>query len=323
MIKKLIPYFITTAILLNGFSAKLQSLPGMEENIPFLVTFSKEAEKSWGDDDFCQIVFIVIPKSQTSSVYMRIFDPEVGGKCDENRGGFNSSTKYSLYGADCYSKISGENKDPIGNYKKGNVLFSRSFSSDTAYDNKWYSFGPVNPAEGELIPELGGYVFKLIIEGSTGDDGNLYKIFLSNKSTLNSKVEGGNVFVYEYSFRLNADRSTTHLYPYVDANTIAIKQYNFDFDDDADIKIISMSNPAFSVTASKDNEWKESSFTVTEKDKNTSLDVQIVKTGNARNNNVVFSFTNQYGKSMPFYAIPIGAIPKKSIVVKPKGKKAK
>jgi hypothetical protein len=229
---------------------------------------------------------------------------------------------FTLYGSGCFSADEKENKDPVGGYKKGNLLFSKTFSADTTLDNKWYAFGPINPAEGELKPELGGYVFKIIVEGASGDDGNLYRFFLSTSNTTNNKVEGGNIFVYEYTFRLNADKSTTHLYPYVDKNTIAIKEYNFDVDDDAYVKMISMSNPGANVIVSNDGDWKESSFQVTEKDKNTSLDVQIVKTGNARNNNVVFSFTNQYGKFMPFYAIPIGAIPKKSIGVKPnKGKK--
>jgi hypothetical protein len=316
--KKIIIILILKVVF---FEIKAQQLPGLEENIPFMVTFSKEAEKSWGDDDFCQIAFMVIPKSQKSAVYLRVFDADVAGKHDENRGGFNSSTKFSIYGTGCYSANEQENKDPVGGYKKGNILFSKIFSSDTACDNKWYTFGPINPAEGELKPELGGYVFKIIIEGGNGDDGNLYRFFLSTEENKNNKVEGGNIFVYEYSFRLNADKSMTHLYPYVDINTIAIKQYNFDVDNDAYVKMISMSNPGVKVDVSGDGNWKESSFEVTDKDKNTSLDVQIVKTGNAHNNNVVFSFTNQYGKHMPFYAIPIGAIPKKNIVVKPKGKK--
>lgn len=307
--------------LIGMNSSRAQQLPGLEENIPFMVTFSKEAEKSWGDDDFNQIAFMVVPKTQKSAVYLRVFDADVAGKHDENRGGFNSTTKFSIYGTGCYSSNEQENKDPVGGYKKGNILFSKAFGADTACDNKWYTFGPINPAEGELKPELGGYVFKIITEGAKGDDGNLYRFFLSTHEDRNNKVEGGNIFVYEYAFRLNADKSMTHLYPYVDVNTIAIKEYNFDVDNDAYVKMISMSNPGTKVEVSGDGDWKESSFEVTEKDKNTSLDVQIVKTGNARNNNVVFSFTNQRGEHMPFYAIPIGAIPKKSIVVKPKGKK--
>lgn len=300
------------------FGLRAQQLPGVSENIPFLVTFSKDADHSWGDDDFCQIAFMVVPKTCTQPFYLRIFDPDNGGRHDEKRGSFNSSTRFTIYGAGCFSDKDEENKDPVGDYKRGNLLFTKTFAQDTACDNKWYTFGPINPAEGDLKPDLGGYVFKLVVEGMQGDDGNLYRCFLSTHADKNLKVEGGNVFVYEYSFRLNADKSTSHIYPYVDVNTVAVKQYNFDFDNDANIMITSMSNPAIMATVSNDNEWKQSLHQMTDKDKNSSLDVQITKTGEAHNNNVVFVFTNQYGKYMPFYAVPLGAIPRKNIKVKPK-----
>ncbi len=38
-----------------------QSAPAEEENIPHLVTFGADAERSWGDDDFCQIFFLLVP----------------------------------------------------------------------------------------------------------------------------------------------------------------------------------------------------------------------------------------------------------------------
>jgi hypothetical protein len=295
-----------------------QQIPSPDENFPYMVTFGNKAEKSWGDDDFCQILFFVVPKSQTGSIYLRVFDADCGGEIDENRGGFNSKTKFSIHGAGCFSEKDEENKGPNGNFKQGNILFSKVIGQDAAYDNKWYSFGPINPVEGDLKPGLGGYIFKVIIQGIEGDDGNLYKFFMSTKEDNNVKVEGGNVFTYEYSVRLNTTKSVSHLYAYVDVNTVAVKQHNFDLDNDAYIKIISMSNPGTKMVSSGDGEWKESSFPISEKDKNSSLDIQIIKTGESRNNNIVFSVTNQYGKFLPFYAIPLGSVPKKSIKVVPK-----
>lgn len=310
---------LTLATIICGtFNTYAQQVPSPDENFPNMVTFGNKAEKSWGDDDFCQILFFVVPKTQTGSIYLRVFDADCGGQIDEGRGGFNTKTKFTIHGAGCYSAKDEENKGPIGKYKQGNILHSKTIGVDTAYDNKWYSFGPINPVEGELKTELGGYVFKVIVEGVEGDDGNLYKFFLSNKADKNQKVEGGNAFTYEYSVRLNVTKSVSHLYPYVDVNTIAVKQHNFDLDDDAYVKIISMSNPGTKMVSSGDGEWKESSFPITDKDKNTSLDIQIVKTGASRNNNIVFAVTNQYGKYLPFYSIPLGSVPKKSIKVVPK-----
>lgn len=293
-----------------------QSVPAKNENIPYLVTFGNKADRSWGDDDFNQIIFFSVPKEQKTPFFIRIFDPNVGGKIDENRGGFNSKTKFSLYGSGCFSESDAENKDPIGNYKRGNLISTKTFGNEPVFDNKWYTIGPINPLEGELKPELGGYIFKLVIDGVSGDDGNLYKLFMSVKNNQNIPVEGGNAFMYEYSFRINSEKQIAHLYPYIDEHTISVKQYNFDFDGDAYIKLIAMSIPGEKVKTSTDGNWALSMHEMTEKDKKTCLDIQIVKTGNKSNNNAVFYITNQYGKFMQFHSIPIGAIPKKKIGIK-------
>ena len=113
------------ALLLLGFyifPAWTQSAPAEEENIPYLVTFGGQADKSWGDDDFCQIFFIQIPTTQTQPIYIRVFDPDTGGELDEGKGEFNTKVRFSVYGgAGCYSHKDAQNVDPIGNYKSGNL----------------------------------------------------------------------------------------------------------------------------------------------------------------------------------------------------------
>jgi len=315
--KKLALLSLTFFLIISLIKVKAQSIPAKNENIPFLVTFGNKAEKSWGDDDFNQIVFFSIPKEQKKPFFIRVFDPNVGGKNDENRQGYNTKTKFSLYGAGCFSDKDEENKDPVGNFKRGNLISSKTFGSEPVFDNKWYTIGPINPLEGELLPDLGGYIFKLVVEGVSGDDGNLYKLFMSVKNNENVAIEGGNAFMYEYSFRINSKKQIAHLYPYVDQHTISVKQYNFDFDDDAYIKLISMSIPGVKVSTSKDGMWSKSQHEMKEKDKKTSLDIQIIKTGAKSNNNVVFYITNQRGEFLQFHSIPIGAIPKKKIGLRP------
>lgn len=305
---------VTCIFIMDGFS---QSIPAKNENIPFLVTFGKDSQKSWGDDDNNQIIFFSIPEESKAPFFIRVFDPNVGGKHDESKAGFNTITKFSIYGAGCFSDKDEENKDPIGNYKGGNLIYAKSFSGEESYDDKWYTFGPFNPVEGELRPELGGYLFKLVVDGEKGDDGNLYTLFMSTKNNENIPVEGGNAFMYEYSFRLNAAKQIAHLYPYIDEYTISVKQHNFDFDHDAYIKLISMSQPGIKVATSNDGVWVSSLQEMKEVDKKSSLDIQIVKTGTRSNNNVVFYITNQRGKFMQFHSIPLGAIPKKKIGIKP------
>ena len=92
-------------ILKAGVSpAFSQPAPAADENIPYLVTFGGNASTSWGDDDFCQIFFCIIPPSQTNPVYIRVFDPDTGGDLDELKGDFNTVVSFSVYGGNgCWS----------------------------------------------------------------------------------------------------------------------------------------------------------------------------------------------------------------------------
>lgn len=311
MRNKLNFFFLSITLLLfkNNYG---QQVPSVEENIPFLVTFSKEASVEWGDDDFVQIFFFSIPAERKEPFFIRIFDPDVSGKHDENKTGFNSRTKFSVYGGKGnYSNPDATKINPEGQFKSGVILKSKIFSSDTEFDNKWFSFGPFNPTEGELVPELGGYIFKLIIEGLEGNDGNLYSMYLSSQSSENIKVEGGNAFTYEYTFRTyDKVGSASHIYPFVSKDVISIKINSFDFDDDGKIRIVSVAKKGENVIGSVNNNWVVSEHKIEKEELNTSLDVQFIKTKPKINNNVVVYITNQYNKAIPFFATPIGGVPK-------------
>ena len=189
-------------MLLYTFPGWSQPAPAEEENIPYLVTFGSNADRSWGDDDFCQIFFLQIPSTQTEPIYIRVFDPETGGELDEGKGEFDTKVRFSVYGGNgCYTHEDAINVDPVGNYKSGNLLASKSFGTSNRYDNGWYTFGPFNPQEGEYVEKFDSRVFKIIAQGESGDDGNLNRYFLSTHSKENREVEGGNLFTYEYTFR--------------------------------------------------------------------------------------------------------------------------
>lgn len=309
-------YKIKILLLLTGclFTTTMisQSIPSVEEKIPFIVTFSKNSDVKWGDDDFVQTFFYVIPESYKKPVYIRIFDPEVGGQYDEKHTAFNSKTKFSIYGGSkAHSDPDAKSPDPKGNFKSGNLLTSRTFGSEESTDNKWVTLGPFNPIEGELQTDMGGRVFKIIIEGLAGDDGNLYRLFLSSAADDNKPIEGGNGFAYEYSFRLfDTKGSVSHLYPFVAEKVTAVKIKVFDYDNDGIIRVVSVAKKGDVNKLSKEATWIESMHKVSKEEINTSLDIQFIKQSEAKNNNIVVFISNQYGESMPFFTSPIGGIPK-------------
>ncbi len=305
-------------------ASKAQPVPAVDENIYALVTFGKEGDTAWGDDDFTQIIFFSIPETHQEPVFIRVYDPDTGGNFDEQKGPWNSRMAYSVFGGKgAFSNEDARRIKRDGNYKSGTMLASRAFGEDPRYDGKFYTFGPFNPSEGELLSEYGGYIFKFVVEGIAGDDGNLYRIFLSTGRDENRSIEGAFAFYYKYKFRLHDNvNEVSHIYPYVDERVIAIKQSNFDWDNDGIIRIISPSKNGERMAISNDNNWATSLTQISRDDINSSLDIQMIKnkSANIRNNNVVIYLENQYGELMPFYSIPIGGIPKYkySIGIKPK-----
>lgn len=299
-----------------------QPVPGKDENIPFLVTFGKSGETSWGDDDFYQVYFFAIPKTYTQQFYIRVFDPDVGGEIDEIQGDFNSKTLFSVYGGkgvDPDANFESRGLENGTNYKGGNLLASRVFGSEAKYDNKYFSFGPFNPAAGDYNEKWKSYMFKIVCEGVSGDDGNLYRYFLSREPENNLAIEGANAFTYEYTFRMwNDFNSVAHIYPYIDTGIIRIKQGNFDWDNDGTILVVSKYKQGIEVPISHERDWVYSNIPIEPEEVNSSLDFQFHKRKGelVKNNNVVITLENQRGDALPFFSSPIGGVPVYSPAVK-------
>lgn len=301
-------------MLIETLGAVSQPVPAADENIPYLMTFGGDADPSWGDDDFLQIFFCLVPPSQTGPFYIRVYDPDTGGDLDEVKGGFNTVVNFSVYGGTgCWSDTSAQSIHPAQNkFRSGYMITSKSFGADPLYDKKWYTFGPFNPSEGEYSEKLGGWLFKIIAQGVSGDDGNIYRYFMSTNPVDNFAVEGGNMFTYKYHFRLSDNqKDVCQVYPFADDQTISIEISNFDWDNDGIIRVFSVAKNGIICDVSGENNWVVRKFPITEEEKNTTIEVQFIKNQNSqvKNNNVVVAIRNQYGTSLAFYVIPIGGIP--------------
>ena len=316
-------------IWLPGSIGLTQPVPNVDENIPNLMVFGNKAETSWGDDDFSQAFFFLVPKDFNQPVFIRIYDPDTGGRTDEINGFWNTKCSYSIYGgAGCWSEPDAQGNDPVGNYKSGTLLATKIFGEEDRYDQQYYTFGPFNPSEGEYAEKFDKNVFKIICEGVEGDDGNLFNYFLSTDPNDNKPVEGGNAFAYEYSFRMhNNPEEVSHIYPYVDDRTITVRLSNFDWDSDGFMRLVSVVRKGQLVPVSGEDVWvrgdldSKAEFKIYEEEKNTSLDIQFIKKKSppVRNNNVVIYVRNQYDQNIEFFTSPIGGVPKYkySIGVKP------
>jgi hypothetical protein len=292
-----------------------QPVPGKDENIPFLVTFGREGKTSWGDDDFNEIFFFTVPKDFKQQFYIRVFDPDCGGQHDEIQGEFNTKSSFAVYGGKGVDPDKNEESRGLLNglnYKTGNLLGSKIFGTEARYDNKYYSFGPFNPTEGDYNEKWNSYIFKIVCEGLSGDDGNLYRYFLSRDANNNLAIEGANAFTYEYTFRMwNDFKSVAHIYPYIDTGIVSIKQRNFDWDNDGKVLVVSRYRQGIPVPISNEDKWEENTIPIEPAEIGASLDFQFHKKQGelVKNNNVVITLQNQRGDALKFYSSPIGGVP--------------
>ena len=66
---KIYAAIIALLVILIGGVATAQPVPAEDENIPYLMTFGKNGDQSWGDDDFSQTFFFKIPTSYNDPFY--------------------------------------------------------------------------------------------------------------------------------------------------------------------------------------------------------------------------------------------------------------
>ena len=290
--------------------------PSESENIDFLITFGPDATTEKGDDDFSQVFFILIPYKYRDVFYIRIWDPDVSGSYDDRKGDFDTQTKFALYsGADCFTHPDARSGQPTGAYDSGTLRDSKVFGSNKRFDNDWFTFGPINPNEGEDAPYYKGKVFKIIAEGINGDDGNAYKYFVSTKPNLNKAIEGAKLFTYEYTFRLKNDPGTVaNLYPFVDDSTTFINQMNYDFDFEGAMHLVTSIKNGRHMATGSNGQWAESQHVIKQSERNNCINIQILKQG-AGINYMTIQVKNQHNTNLPFFTIPLGHVPRYYYVI--------
>lgn len=190
-------FFIELIVILSAQDFQFSSCDNIQ-----IATFGNMSEESCVDDDFSQTIFMTIPESYKGNFFVRIFDPDCGGENDLSLGLWETNTSFAIYGGEgCFSEADARNSDPLGNYKSGKLLAKALFAEESALDGKWFSFGPFSVNDGEALAEYKGYrFFKLLVEGDTGNDGNMYDVMLSKSEKKNVAINKAALFHYELTF---------------------------------------------------------------------------------------------------------------------------
>jgi PKD repeat protein len=271
--KKILNHQFLMLIILLTFP-----LSAMGEKNIMLITYGSDSKTVEGDNDYRQEIVIRIPADLKEDLYLRIFDPDVGGKFDDKFGfhrGFDTQTRFSLLGA-------GEIKSEI-------------FGLDRAADNTWYEFARFSPQAGERAGDH--YVFKLRIEGLKGDDGNVFDVAVSERPDENRSPEGTELFSYEPTIRLPASGISAELRFQIpsDGSEVIIRGFDLAW---AKLRVDTRFRSGLrAVNPSGQGQWAENRITL-EQDENGRLGALRYAGGREIPNDATFTITDQDGNPL-------------------------
>jgi len=230
-----------------------------DTNTEYLVTFGPECPTAWGDDDFNLVAFMAVPVD-AAPFYIWLKDPDCGGRMDEINEGWDTETKFALYGGEGAYTVDAITTNPSEGLTSGYLIQEETFGIDPARDEQWLVWGPFSPAQGEQIGDLA--YFKLVVTGETGNDGNLYKIDMSQSETVRTPVEGQHFFTYEVSFRVPKTLiRVVQIDLDIEKAISKLELYNFDADRQAGLTLNTPDNQRLSIRTSANDAWESTVHT--------------------------------------------------------------
>lgn len=303
-----------TGVLNNAFTVQNANITSTLET-SFPVTFGRAITSTQnGDNDSVQVIFLEVPDTLTTTLYVRVYDPDVGDNFDElcrpstgcPESIWDTSTTFSLYGG------SGAYTDPAARQATfitptdpgittGTLITpSYTFTQGAALDRTWVTLWSFAPGEGEHVGNK--YVFKLSVVGGPGDDGNYYDVVLSTSSTDNIAPQGTRIFAYAWTYLMPLT-DPPQFYPFVSPSMLTFNQHNFDFDSLAAITITTpiTAHSVSSSGISGNNVEGSSAFLVTSDEQQVTWAVRCVSLWVSVNNDVTVWFTDQNGDALPIF----------------------
>ncbi|MGH6943552.1 MAG: hypothetical protein ACREH6_04955, partial [Geminicoccaceae bacterium] len=236
---------------LLGAAAQAQEAP------PLSVTYGSKASTAEGDPDYREIMFLSVPDTLRDQLYLRVFDPDTGGDHDLIYGAAaDGETRFVLFGgAGAYSGAlsSGGLDLTQDQLSAGEPLVERSYGENATFDRAWVTLASISPEQGERRD--GRLFFRLLIQGTAGDDANLYSVTLSLRDRRNLAPDDLEIFSFAPTVRVPNDRTITELRFTAppDADRLVVR--NFDAAR-ADIQLTTGFR-SIPIAASGQNEWRE------------------------------------------------------------------
>lgn len=192
---------------------------------PRLVTFGSRALQNEGDHDFRQFIRISVPDS-AGQLSLRVFDPDVGGLFDEAQRGFNTKTRFSLYGDGATVRLYRDSDGVVQEEIEGAALDSVEFGFHEESDGQWVALFPIDASNGRADGTQREFV--LAVEGLSGNDGNVFDVMVSRSDTENVPAEGVRLTSYAPTLQAAEEGQFAELRFVIPEDATSLMVENFD-----------------------------------------------------------------------------------------------
>lgn len=215
---------LASAVLLS--SAWGQSASPID--VPLLITYGPEAGTREGDPTYSQVIYLELPEDLKERVYVRVFDPDSGGEHDLVYGQENTSTRFALYGGEGVLVLPDDAGQSVseGELNTGVLLSEKRYGQSDQFDNSWVNVGLLKADQGEK--QGGRRLFRLLVTGEAGNDGNLYDVAMSLRDQRQLDVPGARIFTYSPTVRVPNRQSLTELRFGLPEDAQTLSVHNFD-----------------------------------------------------------------------------------------------
>lgn len=268
--KKLILFFL---IITTGLIAQT----GLR-----FINYGPKASPDEGDDNYVQVINIKLPVDYSGNAYLRLYDMSCGSSIDIPLGNWDSRFRFSIY----KNEFTEDNIRKEPGYKANNysnIISHFETSYDSRYFNKWYTFA--NLAK----HQSGNSVYSLLVEGTEGNDGNAFEIFVSSDSLSNVPVEGVEIYSYEPTISLNQFSGLISFSVLAKHDDETITLNTFDFDGTRSYFSSLLKNEILNVEANRRG-WNQNNYDLTTYEMDNYCSIDIGPQNNITND-ITFYFT--------------------------------
>jgi len=251
---------------------------------PLSVTYGPAALPSEGDDDHREEIVISVPDGGTEPLYLRVFDPDIGGAHDLIYGKPDTEARYRLFGG-----------------PSGTLLAEKRFPPGSEEDDRFVPLASFAPEDGELID--GRRVFRLVVDAPAGDDANLFSVAVSLRDHRNMEPPGISIFSYNPTVRMPDKRSLAEMRFTIPADARSLTIRNFDAANGSVLFVSPFVTQA--LAASGQGDWRSTEVTVTPDQRGATAAI-LFSGGDEVPNDATFTITDDQGRPVPF-ALPARA----------------